>query len=94
MSFFFVWLRRYLVIRRAWRIIRDEGSKYRLLRCKVVLRKGLRDRALDRWSRCGDHDSNLFYAELEDRRLEYYRAVNDLLVWRLSYKKFGLALED
>jgi len=91
MRFFLSWLRRYLVIRRAWRIIRNDGSKYRLLKCEVALRKLLRDEALDRWSRCDVEDSNadLFNAMLQDRRFEYYQAVSDLLAWRLGYKRSG-----
>lgn len=87
MNFFLVWLRGYLTIRKAWMIIREDGSKYRLLKCEVVLRKGLRDEALDRWSRCGDDVSCMLYVELEGRRLEYFQAVSDLWAWRLSYKK-------
>lgn len=78
-------IHRYLTIRRAFRIIRDGGSEYKLLKWDVVLRSGLRDKALEKWSMC-DYGESRLYMELVSRRADRDGAINSLWMWRKKYK--------
>jgi hypothetical protein len=81
---------RYLIIRRAFKIIKSDGNEYRSLKCKMSLCKRLRDKVLIRWSECNEDDDGYFlYVELCNKRSEYYVAVSNLLAWRNKYKKFN-----
>ena len=78
-------IHRYLTIRRAFRIIRDGGSEYKLLKWDVVLRSGLRDKALEKWSMC-DYGGSHLYMELVSRRADRDGAINNLWMWRKKHK--------